>query len=313
MGFTPQVVDFDGDGNPDILSGSWPGELYLFTGLGKGKFGKAEILTDKDGKEIKLGSASTVFAVDYFHKGKLDLLVGCIEGNVWLVANEGSRRKPAYGKAIKLKATGEEIKANHGDSHPIAVDWDGDGKLDLLLGTGAGSVLFHRNLGTKAEPKFAKGNILVPESPRSGNYQKTPGPLDHGMRAKIAVADFNGDGKQDLLLGDFDYFMGEEPKLTEADGKAKAEAQKKYNEILKDYQPFSQRMAKILPGNKKETAEEKADRQKKMAELQKEMEPVMKRLQEASRAMARFNRPMEYRGRVWVFLRQELARSKQKD
>ena len=30
-------MDLDGDGRTDILSGSWPGELYFFKGEGKGK------------------------------------------------------------------------------------------------------------------------------------------------------------------------------------------------------------------------------------------------------------------------------------
>ena len=50
-------MDFDGDGTSDLLSGSWPGELYFFKGDGKGKFAAGETLKDKDGKVIKLGSA----------------------------------------------------------------------------------------------------------------------------------------------------------------------------------------------------------------------------------------------------------------
>ena len=79
----------------DILTGCWPGELYFFKGQGKGKFAKGETLKDTDGKVIKIGSASTVFACDWRGSGKLDLLVGDISGHVWLVPNEGTRTKPA--------------------------------------------------------------------------------------------------------------------------------------------------------------------------------------------------------------------------
>jgi hypothetical protein len=37
----------------------------------------------------------------------------------------------------------------HGDSHPIAADWDGDMLLDLLVGCGDGSVLFYIRTSTR--------------------------------------------------------------------------------------------------------------------------------------------------------------------
>ena len=55
-------MDFDGDGIGDILSGSYPGELYFFKGKGKGEFA-APVKLQRDGKAINLGPSSTVFAV----------------------------------------------------------------------------------------------------------------------------------------------------------------------------------------------------------------------------------------------------------
>jgi hypothetical protein len=48
-------VDLDGDGYADIISGSWPGELFLFRGLPGGKFAAPEMLKDKDGNIINIG------------------------------------------------------------------------------------------------------------------------------------------------------------------------------------------------------------------------------------------------------------------
>ena len=75
MGFTPQLVDLNGDGGMDVISGSWPGQLCFFRRESDGSFAKREHLVDKDGKEINLGSASTVFAVDWDADADLDLLV----------------------------------------------------------------------------------------------------------------------------------------------------------------------------------------------------------------------------------------------
>jgi hypothetical protein len=59
----------------DILTSSYPGELYFFKGKGNGEFA-APVKLHRDGKAINLGASSTVFAVDWRGTGRLDLLVG---------------------------------------------------------------------------------------------------------------------------------------------------------------------------------------------------------------------------------------------
>ena len=48
-------MDLDGDGIPDLISGSWPGELFFFRGKGKGHFDAPIKLKDKNGKTINVG------------------------------------------------------------------------------------------------------------------------------------------------------------------------------------------------------------------------------------------------------------------
>ena len=54
MGAGPQLVDFDGDGKIDVLSGSYdPGELYVFRRGEDGKFAAGEKVKDARGRTIQ--------------------------------------------------------------------------------------------------------------------------------------------------------------------------------------------------------------------------------------------------------------------
>src|SRR5205807_2261329 len=62
----------------------------------------------------------------------------------------------------------EVIDHARGAPGPFACDWDGDGKTDLLVGAGDGSVWFYRNVGTAKEPNLPAGVRLV--SPGNVTY-----------------------------------------------------------------------------------------------------------------------------------------------
>jgi hypothetical protein len=311
VGFTPQFVDLDGDGISDIITGSWPGELYFFKGIGKGAFAPP-VKLQRDGKDINLGSASTVFAADWRGRGVLDLLVGNINGDIQLISNDGTNGKPVYGKPCKVEADGKAINAPHGDSQPIVADWDGDGLPDLLVACGDGSVAWYRNIGSKSEPKLAKGVTLVPAA-TTPNYDANAPPakdLKPGMRAKACVVDFNGDGYLDLLVGDFNVIYGEKPKLTVADQKIEKEANARLQELQKKMQPFYDDYFKRLqPAKADESAEARREREKKAQEVlsKKEFQELQNEQSKVYETIRRFQRPMTYQGNVWLYLRKAPA------
>jgi hypothetical protein len=189
-------VDFNGDGNNDIISGSWPGDIYLFTGKGKGEFAQGKVLIEakKFGKGKMEGytilQASSVSAVDWDSDGNLDIIAGEIFGNVYLLENTGTAKKPDFQSAVMLKYGDEGKKVTViSRAGPCIADWDLDGKVDVVVGSESGGVSFFRNIGTKKEPKLAEPVVLVPKDDKIG------------YRMKPFVTDWDNDDLPDLLVG----------------------------------------------------------------------------------------------------------------
>ncbi len=194
-------MDLDGDGKLEILSGSIPGEIYCFHRKADGTWDRPQVLKDARGRTNNVGRASAVVSADWNGDGKPDLLVGNIDGEVFLRPNQGTRQKPVWGPPEQLKADGRPMMAQGRRVGPFVADWDGDGKLDLVVGYGSGKVVWYRNLGTAQKPRLTLAGTLV-EAPPQERPKTDAVPKRSGLTAKVCVADWNGDGRPDLLVGD---------------------------------------------------------------------------------------------------------------
>lgn len=240
-------MDFDGDGILDLVSGSYdPGELYLFRGQGQGKFAASEVIKDKAGRPIlkvpdqkdKVESFGTWMAlVDWEDDGDLDILVGNFDGLIFLRRNEGSRTKPVYATANEWVKVGSKALRVPGGNHATLViaDWDGDGRWDIVTGSADGGAYWYRNSGRRGQPKFEGPVTLVAKHEGIGYSEllepgKDPKP---GIRSQIAVTDYDGDGKLDILLGDFCTYLHVRRDLTVEQSRAFAEIRRKDDDATK--------------------------------------------------------------------------------
>ena len=212
-------MDYDNDGRMDFLTGSIGGKVYLYRRKPNGTFALPEVLRRQvhgflgaGSEPISLGAGSAVAMADWFGRGKLDLFVGTGDGYVYLLPNEGTREKPVFGHYERLKADSKVIMAEGGVAGPFVADWDGDGKLDLVVGCGSGRVVCYRNVGANGQPQLAAGVTLVEPFPDGVNLSNSRSgarlPTRSALNAKVCVADWNGDGRPDLIVGDYWFGNG---------------------------------------------------------------------------------------------------------
>lgn len=219
------MADLDGNGVDDLITGCFEGGIYVLPGVGKGAFGKPEKLLDKSGAILRLGQywdydakkwtgvetskfkealGIATAPVDWDGDGVIDLVLGSQDGRMFLRRNQGTRQKAAFANESEqlMLADGKPLQVAGQHAMPAIADWDGDGLWDIVSGSNNGEVVWFRNVGKLGAPKFAAPEVLV---------AKGAGGL--GERTQACVADFDGDGRPDLLIGDYHYDGGAGGKM----------------------------------------------------------------------------------------------------
>lgn len=203
LGLAPRMVDWTGDGLADLLTGTADGKVRLYTNTGSagapafdaGQFIQAGLA------DIDVGDRATLDVVDYDADGLLDLVVGHLSGSFQVFLNEGTAGSPQLASPFAAPASdGDDLLVSTADflgfgrSSPCLVDVTGDGLIDLVSGNTDGQIWLHANVGTPAEPIFdATGQAVT--------FDNAPIDMYGDARSRPFVADFNGDGQLDLLVG----------------------------------------------------------------------------------------------------------------
>jgi len=191
-------VDWNNDKRLDLLTGENSGNVRIYLA---GTNGLNAYTTVKAGgfPFAATGGFSMPEVVDWNNDGKKDLLVGNGNGTIHLLLNTGTDANPSFASATTLKvgATTTDLSVgSSGRASPVVVDWNHDGKKDLIVGETYGSLLYFENVGTDAAPKFNQNPVVL----TSGSSQ-----ISVGYYSRLDVCDWDNDGTPDLLSGYEDY------------------------------------------------------------------------------------------------------------
>lgn len=208
---SPNLADFDGDGDLDLLCGEFLDGFTYFenTGSRTEPAYKAGAYLTRDGQKIAMHvQMITPVAVDWDQDGDVDIVCGDEDGRVALVEHTGHivAGVPQFKQPAFFQQVAEDVKFGALVT-PVSVDWDGDGDEDLVCGNTSGNIGFIENLDGGNPPRWARP-VLLEAGGKVIHHQAGPnGSIQGPCEAKwgyttLSVADWNHDGRLDLVVND---------------------------------------------------------------------------------------------------------------
>lgn len=228
---TPVTIDWDKDGDIDIISGDEDGRVAFIENSGdlKNKIPQFEtpVYFQQIADEVKFGALATPVGVDWDADGDEDIIAGNTSGNIGFIENISGDNLPKWQKPDLLESEGETIHIQAGYNGSIqgpaeakwgytvldVADWNQDGLLDIIVNSIWGKVIWYENIGSRSQPKLAKFQPISvawtgSASKPAWNWWNPEGEeLVTQWRTTPCVVDWNQDGLNDLIVLDHEGYL----------------------------------------------------------------------------------------------------------
>jgi hypothetical protein len=233
---TPCGVDWDGDGDTDLIAGNTAGYIAFIENLSGPRAARPRFAAPRrleaDGHIIRIQAGpngsiqgpieakwgyTTQTVADWDGDGLPDIIANSIWGRVHWYRNVGTRRQPRLAAAAPVEVEwpanapvpkpawnwwnpiGQEL-VTQWRTTPVAIDWNRDGLTDLLLLDTEGYLAFWER--ARRDGKLV---LLPPQRVLCDDATGQPLRLNAGAggksgRRKLTVVDWDGDGALDLLV-----------------------------------------------------------------------------------------------------------------
>lgn len=207
---SPNLADFDRDGDLDLLCGEFRDSFTYFENVGS-----RQNPSFREGRKLMFGNRElrmelqmiVPVAIDWDKDGDVDLICGDEDGRVALIEHKGQIQDglPTFEEPVYFQQEASEVKFG-ALATPYGVDWDADGDTDIVAGNTAGHVGLIENLGTvDGEVRWNRPKLLAAADKtiriQAGKNGSIQGPCESKWGyTTLSVADWNNDGLHDVVV-----------------------------------------------------------------------------------------------------------------
>ncbi|NQT01919.1 MAG: VCBS repeat-containing protein [Planctomycetes bacterium] len=227
----PSALDWDRDGDVDLIVGQEDGRVAFVENTGKVTDRSPEFLPpyffQQQANYVKFGVLVTPYSFDWDNDGDEDLICGNSAGYVGFIENLDGANPPKWAAPVYFKADGKIIRIMAGPNGSIqgpceakwgyttlnVADWNHDGLPDIIINSIWGKVLWYRNIGTRQRPKLTAAQPIKvewpgkPPKPAWNWWQPKSKNLAAQWRTTPVVIDYDKDGLNDLIMLDHEGYL----------------------------------------------------------------------------------------------------------
>jgi hypothetical protein len=224
--FDMKVVDWDSDGDLDLLWGSedgWLGMLENIAGPGRPPQLLQTVFLQQMWAPVDAGTIAVPVLTDWDDDGDDDMIIGNSNEFIAYYENRGTQQRPLWAVQQNMQASNAVIEMRAGPegsvqgpeetgwgyTNPEVVDWDGDGRRDLIISGIWGNHTLFRNVGTPGNPQLLRGRLIDvawgdqdPARPEWITFTPRGNELITVWRTRPVAIDWDRDGLMDYVTLD---------------------------------------------------------------------------------------------------------------